>query len=72
MEPGLMTVSLDHILQINPDVIFVQTYPPSIAPLSQQLANQPRWKRLKAVQMGQVYEVDPFWLAMAQASCRSC
>ncbi|WP_172799613.1 ABC transporter substrate-binding protein [Leptolyngbya sp. O-77] len=61
MEPGLMTVSLDRIVQSNPDVIFVQTYPPSTAPLSQQLTNNPRWKRLKAVQTGQVHEVDQFW-----------
>lgn len=61
MEPGLMTVSLDRIFQSNPDVIFVQTYPPSTAPLSQQLANNPRWKQLKAVQTGQVHEVDQFW-----------
>jgi len=61
MEPGLMTVPLDRIVQVNPDVIFVQTYPPSTAPLSQQLANNPQWKRLKAVQTGQVYEVDKFW-----------
>jgi iron complex transport system substrate-binding protein len=61
MEPGLMNVSLDRILQVNPDVIFVQTYPPSTAPLSQQLANNPRWKQLKAVQTGQVHEVEQFW-----------
>lgn len=61
MEPGLMNVSLDRILQVDPDVIFVQTYPPSVAPLSQQLANHPIWKRLKAVQTGQVHEVEQFW-----------
>ncbi|WP_416671384.1 ABC transporter substrate-binding protein [Egbenema bharatensis] len=61
MEPGLMTVPLDRILQVNPDVIFVQTYPPSVAPLPQQLANQSIWKRLKAVQTGQVHEVEQFW-----------
>jgi iron complex transport system substrate-binding protein len=37
MEPGLMNLSLDRILQRNPDVIFVQTYPPSVMPLSQHL-----------------------------------
>jgi iron complex transport system substrate-binding protein len=61
MEPGLMNVSLDRILQVNPDVIFVQTYPPSAAPLSQQLANHPLWKQLKAVQTGRVHEVEQFW-----------
>lgn len=50
MESGLMTVSIDRILQVNSDVIFVQTYPPSIAPLSQQLANHPLWRQLQAVQ----------------------
>lgn len=63
MEPGLMTVSLDRILQINPDFIFVQTYSPSTTPLSQQLANNPYWKQLKAVQTGQVHEVEQFWHA---------
>ncbi|MEO1146570.1 MAG: ABC transporter substrate-binding protein [Cyanobacteria bacterium J06638_22] len=63
MEPGLMTVPLDRILQANPDVIFVQTYPPSTTSLSQQLANHPDWKQLSAVQSGHVYEVDQFWHA---------
>ena len=60
-EPGLMTRSLRQILTINPDVIFVQTYPPSKRPLSQQLARHPLWKQLTAVQTQQVYEVDQFW-----------
>jgi iron complex transport system substrate-binding protein len=61
MEPGLMNLSLDRILQRNPDVIFVQTYPPSVMPLSQQLANHPIWAQLKAVQTQQVHEVEQFW-----------
>jgi iron complex transport system substrate-binding protein len=61
IEPGLMNVSLDRILQINPDVILVQTYPPSVAPLSQQLANHSIWKQLKAVQTHHVHEVEQFW-----------
>ena len=60
-EPGLMTRSLKQILAINPDVIFVQTYPPSRRPLSQQLASHLLWSQLKAVQTHQVYEVDQFW-----------
>jgi len=60
-EPGLITLSLRQILTINPDVIFVQTYPPSKAPLSQQLTHHPIWKQLKAVQPQQVYEVGQFW-----------
>ncbi|WAL60358.1 ABC transporter substrate-binding protein [Thermocoleostomius sinensis] len=61
IEPGLMNVSLDRILQGNRDIIFVQTYPPSGAPLSQQLAKHPLWKQLKAMQTHQVYEVEQFW-----------
>lgn len=60
-EPGLMTHSLQQILTINPDVIFVQTYPPSQRPLSQQLARHPLWNQLTAVQTRQVYEVEQFW-----------
>ena len=60
-EPGLMTLSLRQILAVNPDVIFVQTYPASKTPLSKQLANHPHWKQLKAVQDQQVYEVGQFW-----------
>jgi iron complex transport system substrate-binding protein len=56
-----MTRSLQQILTINPDVIFVQTYPPSRHPLSQQLSGHPVWNQLKAVQAHQVYEVDQFW-----------
>lgn len=63
LEPGLKNVPLRHILQIDPDVIFVQTYPPSPVPVSQQLAHHPDWQRLKAVQTQQVYEVEQFWHA---------
>ncbi|MEM9504064.1 MAG: ABC transporter substrate-binding protein, partial [Cyanobacteria bacterium P01_E01_bin.43] len=60
-EPGFMTYSLPQIVTINPDVIFVQTYPPAQRPLSQQLARHPLWNQLTAVQTHQVYEVDQFW-----------
>lgn len=60
-EPGLITLSLKHILAVNPDVIFVQTYAPSNVPLSQQLTNHSLWQQLQAVQNHQVYEVDQFW-----------
>lgn len=60
-EPGLMMLPLSEILSVDPDIIFVQTYPHSKVPLSQQLAHHPCWQQLKAVQSGQVYEVDQFW-----------
>ncbi|UKO96874.1 ABC transporter substrate-binding protein [Nostoc sp. UHCC 0870] len=60
-EPGFTSLSLKEILQVNPDIIFVQTYPPSPVPLSQQLAKNPLWRQLKSVQNHQVYEVDQFW-----------
>lgn len=56
-----MLRSLRQILAVNPDVIFVQTYPPGRQPLSQQLARHPLWTQLNAVQNRQVYEVDQFW-----------
>ncbi|NDJ19828.1 ABC transporter substrate-binding protein [Myxacorys almedinensis] len=60
-EPGFTSLSLQQILDVNPDVIFVQTYAPSTAPLSQQLANNLIWKQIKAVQHDQVYEIEQFW-----------
>lgn len=60
-EPGLIYLSLRQILAIDPDLIFIQSYPPLDIPLSQQLANNTVWKQLKAVQTQQVYEIEPFW-----------
>lgn len=60
-EPGLMNVSLQQILQVDPDVIFVQTYSPAKVPLSQQLCRNRLWQRLKAVQNEAVYEIDQLW-----------
>lgn len=61
MEPGLTNVSLQKILAVNPDIIFVQTYPPGKIPLSQQLTNNQIWKQLKAVQNNNVYEIEKLW-----------
>ena len=55
--------SVEQLLGIDPDVIFVQTYgfgPTPPQPVSEQLAENAIWKELKAVQNGEVYEVDFF------------
>lgn len=61
---GGMSISLSKILQVNPDVIFVESFTrlqgSSTAPLlSQELAKNPLWNQLKAVKNHRVYEVDP-------------
>ena len=59
--PGSTQFSLEGVLSVDPDVIFVQTLafpgfqPP---PLSEQLADNPLWSELKAVQNGDVHEVS--------------
>ena len=59
--PGSTQFSLEGVLSVDPDVIFVQTLafpgfqPP---PLSEQLAANPLWGELKAVQNGEVHEVS--------------
>jgi iron complex transport system substrate-binding protein len=63
-EPGIGSASLRKILQINPDVIFVQSYSLGLwrqPPLTQQLAKLPEWQQLRAVQSNRVFQVDPFW-----------
>ena len=58
---GGMQFSLEGVLNVDPDVIFVQTIafpgfePP---PLAEQLAENPLWSELKAVQNGEVHEVS--------------
>ena len=55
--------SVEQLLGIDPDVIFVQTYgfgPEPPQPVSEQLADNVIWKELAAVQNGEVYEVDFF------------
>ncbi|MCJ2544533.1 ABC transporter substrate-binding protein [Thermostichus vulcanus] len=63
-EPGIGFASLRHVLQVNPDVIFVQSYP--LGPwrqtsIIQQLAKLPEWRQLRAAQSNRIFEVDPFW-----------
>ena len=60
-EPGLTNISLQQILEVDPDVIFVQTYPPSKASLSKQLSVNRIWQQIKAVQTHKVYEIDQLW-----------
>jgi iron complex transport system substrate-binding protein len=57
-EPGAMPYSLEKILAVNPDVLFIASVGAS-QPLSKQLASSPVWSHLKAVRSGQVYEVNP-------------
>ena len=58
---GSMQFSLEGVLNVDPDVIFVQTIafpgfqPP---PLAEQLAANPLWSELRAVQNGEVHEVS--------------
>ena len=58
---GGLQFSLEGVLSVDPDVIFVQTIafpgfePP---PLAEQLAANPLWSELKAVQNGEVYPVS--------------
>ncbi len=58
---GGMQFSLEGVLSVDPDVIFVQTIafpgfqPP---PLAEQLAANPLWSELRAVQNGEVHEVS--------------
>lgn len=58
---GGIQFSLEGVLAVDPDVIFVQTIsfvgfqPP---PLSQQFAANPLWRELRAVRNGQIYEVS--------------
>ena len=58
---GGMQFSLEGVLNVDPDVIFVQTIafpgfqPP---PLAEQLAANPLWSELQAVQNGEIHEVS--------------
>ena len=59
--PGSMQFSLEGVLNVDPDVLFVQTVafpgfqPP---PLAEQLAANPLWGELAAVKNGEVHEVS--------------
>lgn len=55
-------VSLEEVVAVDPDVVFVQTFSFGAAeatPLSEELAADPVWSTLAAVQQGRVVEVDP-------------
>ena len=58
---GGMQFSLEGVLNVDPDVIFIQTIafpgfqPP---PLAEQLADNPLWSELQAVKNGEVHEVS--------------
>ncbi len=55
--------SVEQLLGIDPDVIFVQTFgfgPTPPQPVSEQLVDNAIWSALAAVQSGDVYEVDFF------------
>ena len=70
---GGMQFSLEGVLNVDPDVIFVQTMafpgfqPP---PLGEQLAENPLWGELQAVQTGEVHDVS-FGLWSAGRGTRS-
>ncbi|MEM6444991.1 MAG: ABC transporter substrate-binding protein [Cyanobacteria bacterium P01_D01_bin.123] len=58
-EPGLTYLSLQRVLDVNPNIIFVQSY--GRQPLSRQLERNPIWQQLDAVNKGQVYEIPLYW-----------
>lgn len=60
-EPGAIPYSLEKIVAINPDVLFIAslTFAAGTQSLSKQLASSPVWSQLKAVKNHRVYEVDP-------------
>lgn len=60
-EPGLINASVEDILAVDPDIIFIQTYPPAKSPLSEQLKGYRLWQQLKAVQKGNIYEIKQLW-----------
>ena len=57
-EPGLTYLSLQQIAQVDPDIIFVQSYGAAVL---RGLNHSHRWRALKAVQTQQVFEVSQFW-----------
>ncbi|MGD1942190.1 MAG: ABC transporter substrate-binding protein [Leptolyngbyaceae cyanobacterium] len=57
-EPGLTYLSLQQIAQVDPDIIFVQSYGAALSPGFNRSRG---WRSLKAVQTQQVFEVPQFW-----------
>ncbi|MEM9135831.1 MAG: ABC transporter substrate-binding protein [Cyanobacteria bacterium P01_F01_bin.42] len=58
-EAGLMYISLQQLQEVDPEIIFVQSY--GQTPLSEQLAQNSRWQQLQAVQRQQVFEIPQLW-----------
>lgn len=60
-EPGAIPYSLERILAVNPDVLFIGTVgaSPGGPSLEGQLASNPVWSNLKAVKNNQVYAINP-------------
>lgn len=57
---GQIKSSVEHVLKVNPDALFVLTIsygPNPTEPISKQLAANPLWKELKSVKDGQVHEM---------------
>lgn len=57
-EAGAEAFSVERILAQNPDTLLIASFG-GPQPLSKQLAANPAWSQLKAVQGGRVYEVNP-------------
>lgn len=67
---GFLDFNVEGVLQVDPDAIFVQTFAfdGATAPLSDQLADNPLWGELTAVQDGRVIEVDTAWWASGRST----
>jgi iron complex transport system substrate-binding protein len=67
---GFLDFSVERILEVDPDAIFVQTFAfdPDTRPLSEQLQENPLWSELAAVQAGEVYEVDTAYWASGRGT----
>jgi ABC-type Fe3+-hydroxamate transport system substrate-binding protein len=61
LEPHLGTISLFQLYEANPDVIFIQTHPTTSNPFGYSITQQVLWQNLKAVRMGQVYQLKQPW-----------
>jgi iron complex transport system substrate-binding protein len=60
-EIGFINLSIEQILQVNPDVIFIQTYGLNQTSISQRLDRHRHWRQLKAFKQQQIYDVEQFW-----------
>jgi len=57
-EPGITYLSMPQIAQVDPDMIFVQSYSQGAW---QRLNHNRCWRSLRAVQTRQVFEIPQFW-----------